>query len=125
MALATKALEEVRRAVWHDMRALDHKAAKQFKDARWSLMKNPDKLNEEQAATVRRLRRRGGDLWRAYRLKESCRAVFKGELDPDEVQELLDRLSPRLNAASLSPSSSSHGPCATTGTGSSRRSGLE
>lgn len=90
--LATKALDEVRRAVWNDMRALDDKAAKKFKDARWSLLKNPDKLNDKQAQTLRRLRRRGGDLWRAYRLKESCRAIFAGDLGPDEVEELIDRL---------------------------------
>ena len=103
VALATKALDDVRRAVWNDMRALDDKAAKKFKDARWSLMKNPDNLTDKQAATLRRLKRRGGDLWRAYRLKESCRAIFSGDLDPDEVEELLDRLISQAQRSRLEP----------------------
>ena len=41
--LATKALDEVRREHWNELRA--HRrpefAAKQFKDSRWSLLKNP------------------------------------------------------------------------------------
>ncbi|MBA2273740.1 MAG: ISL3 family transposase [Actinobacteria bacterium] len=103
VALATKALDDVRRDVWNDMRALDSKAAKKFKDARWSLMKNPDNLTDKQAATLRRLKRRGGDLWRAYRLKESCRAIFSGDLDPDEVEELLDRLISQAQRSRLEP----------------------
>jgi len=103
VALATKALDDVRRAVWNDMRALDDKAAKKFKDARWSLMKNPDNLTDKQAVTLRRLKRRGGDLWRAYRLKESCRAIFSGDLDPDEVEELLDRLISQAQRSRLEP----------------------
>ena len=103
VALATKALDDVRRAAWNDMRALDGKAAKKFKDARWSLMKNPDNLTDRQAVTLRRLRRRGGDLWRAYRLKESCRAIFAGDLDSDDVEELLDRLISQAQRSRLEP----------------------
>ena len=103
VALATKALDEVRRDVWNDMRALDSNAAKKFKDARWSLMKNPDNLTDKQAVTLRRLRRRGGDLWRAYRLKESCRAIFAGDLDPGDVEELLDRLISQAQRSRLEP----------------------
>lgn len=84
-------LYEVRRQVWNDMRLIDGMAAKKFKDARWALMKNPENLNDRQAHTLRRLRSKGGDLWRAYRLKESLRAIFAGDLDPGEVEELLDR----------------------------------
>ena len=103
VALATKALDDVRRAVWNDMRAIDQNAAKKFKDARWSLMKNPGNLTDKQAVTLRRLKRRGGDLWRAYRLKESCRAIFSGDLDPDAVEELLDRLISQAQRSRLEP----------------------
>lgn len=51
VALATKALDDVRRAVWNEMRAIDQNAAKRFKDARWSLMKNSDNLTDKQAVT--------------------------------------------------------------------------
>jgi transposase len=88
---ATDALNTVRRAVWQQMRTIDPVKAKTFKGARWALIKNPEDLTDEQAATLRRLRRRGGQLWRAYRLKESLRAVFAGDLGVDEVTQLLDR----------------------------------
>ncbi|MGH9122443.1 MAG: ISL3 family transposase, partial [Acidimicrobiales bacterium] len=103
VALATKALDQVRRAVWNDMRRLDAAAAKRFKGARWCLLKNPENLDDDQAATLRRLRRRGGDLWRAYSLKEALRAVFAGDLDEDEVAYLLDRFCSRASRSGLKP----------------------
>ncbi len=59
VALATRALDTVRRAVWQDMRKLDVDAARRFQGARWCLLKNPTDLSDAQAATLRRLRRRG------------------------------------------------------------------
>ena len=103
VALATKALDKVRREVWNDMRRLDAAAAKRFKGARWCLLKNPDNLTEDQAATLRKLRRRGGDLWRAYSLKEALRAVFAGDLDETEVAYLLDRFCSRASRSGLKP----------------------
>jgi transposase len=103
VALATKALDTVRREVWNDMRRLDQAAAKRFKGARWSLLKNPQNLNDEQAATLRKLRRRGGDLWRAYTLKEALRAIFAGDLEPHEVAYLLDRFCSRAQRSGLKP----------------------
>ncbi len=42
VALATKALDEVRRANWNELRlAGETDDAKQFKDSRWALLKNP------------------------------------------------------------------------------------
>ena len=42
--LANKALDEVRREYWNELRSLgDQDAAKRFKDARWSLLKAPRK----------------------------------------------------------------------------------
>jgi transposase len=103
VALATKALDRVRRQVWNDMRRLDQQAAKRFKGARWCLLKNPKNLNDEQAATLRRLRRKGGELWRAYTLKEALRAVFAGDLDEAEVAYLLDRFCSRAQRSGLKP----------------------
>lgn len=103
VALATKALDSVRRSVWQDMRRLDEAAAKRFKGARWVLLKNPTDLNDDQAATLRKLRRRGGDLWRAYTLKEALRAVFAGDLDEAEVASLLDRFCSRAQRSGLKP----------------------
>jgi hypothetical protein len=44
-------------------------AGRRFKRARWALLKNPTDLTDNQAVTLRTLRRRGGDLWRAYALE--------------------------------------------------------
>jgi len=99
--LATKALDTVRRHVWNDLRRLGPAAAKRFKGARWALLKNPADLNDDQAAALRKLRRRGGDLWRAYTLKEALRAVFAGDLDEAEVAELLDRFCSRASRSGL------------------------
>ncbi len=102
--LATTALDKIRRQVWNDLRALpDKTAAKKFKGARWCLLKNPTDLDDEQAATLRKLKRRGGDLWRAYSLKEALRAVFAGDLDETEVAELLDRFCSRASRSRLKP----------------------
>lgn len=68
VALGTKALDVVRRAAWNEMRATDPERARRFKGARWVLLKNPAKLTDDQAATLRKLRRQGGAAWRAYRL---------------------------------------------------------
>ena len=90
--LVGEALDVERRKAWNELRASgDAAAAKKFKGARWSLLKNPENLTGDQADTLRRLRRRGGDVWRAYRLKESFREIFNGDLDADETAELIDR----------------------------------
>jgi transposase len=48
-------------------------------------------MNDDQAATLRKLKRRGGELWRAYALKEALRAIFAGDLSEQDVSVLLDR----------------------------------
>ncbi len=100
--LVTTALDKVRREVWQDLRKLpDQEAARRFKGARWALLKNPGDLTDDQAATLRKLRRRGGDLWRAYALKEALRAVFAGDLSEEEVGDLLDRFCSRASRSGL------------------------
>lgn len=103
--LATDALDKVRRATWQELRRLpDQAAARRFKGARWALLKNPGDLNDDQAATLRKLKRRGGELWRAYALKkEALRAVFAGDLDEDEVATLLDRFCSKASRSRLKP----------------------
>lgn len=60
--IVTDALD-VGRQTWNELRRLpDQNAAKKFKGARWCLLKRPENLTDDQAATLRQLRRRGGDL---------------------------------------------------------------
>lgn len=86
------ALDEVRKEHWRQLRKLpDDKWAKNFKGARWSLLKNPEDLNEEQTAQLRGIRRRGGSVWKAYERKEAFRAILKGDLTREEAGVMLDR----------------------------------
>jgi transposase len=102
--LANKALDEVRRAYWNELRQFgDQNAAKRFKDARWSLLKKPENLTDKQALTLRRLKDAGGEVWRAYTLKEAARGIFAPGLDLADVTVLIDRLLSRLARSRIEP----------------------
>jgi transposase len=101
---ANKALDEVRRAYWNELRQSgDQEAAKRFKDARWSLLKAPPNLTDKQAVTLRRIKAAGGEVWRAYTLKEAVRGIFAPALTPADVEILIDRLLSRLARSRLEP----------------------
>ena len=102
--LANQALDEVRRAYWNELRQLDDQhAAKRFKDARWCLLKRPENLSEQQADTLARLKAAGGEVWRAYALKEAVRGIFEPGLSLEDVTLLIDRLLSRLARSRLEP----------------------
>jgi transposase len=102
--LATKALDEVRREHWNELRrAGDRDAAKDFKDSRWSLLKNPEDLTDRQADTLAALHAAGGRVPRAWAMKEMVRAIFAAGLTVDAVAELIDRLLARLSRSRLKP----------------------
>jgi transposase len=83
--------------------APDQDAARRFKGARWALLKNPGDLTDDQASTLPKLKRRGGDLWRAYALKEALRAIFAGDLSEDEVAMMPDRFCSKASRSGLKP----------------------
>lgn len=104
VALANKAVDEVRREYWNELRQLgDQDAAKRFKDARWALLKNPENLTEKQAATHRKLKTAGGKPWRAYTLKEALRGIFAAGLTLEDVTILIDRFLSRAARSRLDP----------------------
>jgi transposase len=104
VALATKALDEVRREHWNELRQTGETgAAKAFKDSRWSLLKNPQNLTEQQAATLAQIQAGGGKTARAWAMKEMVRAIFAAGLTVQNVDELLDRLLSRLSRCRLAP----------------------
>jgi transposase len=91
VALATDALDTVRRQVWNQLRAIDPDKAKKFKGARWVLLKRPERLTDEQAATLRHAappRRRSMARRRAQ--GEPARGLRRWP-HPSETTELLDR----------------------------------
>jgi transposase len=102
--LATKALDEVRREHWNQLRQDgDQDAAKQFKHDRWALLKNPADLTDQQAATLSALQAAGGKVPRAWAMKEMVRAIFAPGLSVETVAELIDRLLARLSRCRLRP----------------------
>ena len=102
--LATKALDEVRREYWNELRhAGQADIAKQFKADRWALLKNPDELTDRQASTLAAIRAGGGKVARAWAMKEMVRAIFAPGLTVEAVGELLDRLLARLSRCRLRP----------------------
>lgn len=102
--LATKALDEVRREHWNQLRhAGQADAAKQFKHDRWALLKNPDDLSDRQASALAALQAAGGKVPRAWAMKEMVRAIFAPGLSVDAVAELLDRLLARFSRCRLQP----------------------
>ena len=102
--LATKALDEVRREHWNELRHSGERgAAKAFKNSRWSLLKNPEDLSDQQATTLAAIQAGGGKVARAWAMKEMVRAIFAAGLTTEAVGELLDRLLARLSRCRLKP----------------------
>lgn len=74
---ATDALDQVRRAVWNDLRKHgDAEQAPPLKGARWALWRNPEDLNATQRTTLSWVAHLNEPLYRAYLLKEGLRTVF-------------------------------------------------
>ena len=102
--LVGDALDVVRRDLWQQLRQLpDPKWARDFKGARWALLKNPDDLNTKQAAQLNALKRSRGGIWRAYEMKEQFRAIFDGDLDPADAIIALDAWTARASRSRLAP----------------------
>jgi transposase len=102
--LVGDALDEVRRDLWQQLRQLpDDRYAKSFKGARWALLKNPQDLTDRQSEQLAKIRRNRGGIWRAYEMKEQFRAIFAGDLEPDDAITLLDRWCARAQRSRLAP----------------------
>ena len=77
MALATDALDVVRREVWSKARtAGDTNHAKWLKGARYAVWKNPENFTESEQIKLAEIQRTNKRLYRAYLLKEQLRAVL-------------------------------------------------
>lgn len=50
---------------------------------------------------LRKPKRRGGDVQRAYTLKEAFRAILPGDLTPDDAGQLIDRWVSRASRSRL------------------------
>jgi transposase len=78
IALATEALDKVRREVWNQARQAGQSIlARGLSGARFALWKNPEHLTAGQHATLARIQHFNQPLYRAYLLKEQLRAIYR------------------------------------------------
>jgi len=86
---ATQALDVVRRWVWNTLRRMGlGDRAKQLKNCRYALWKNPEDLTDRQATKLAWIAKHNHRLYRAYLLKEQLRLVFQHR--GDEAIAMLD-----------------------------------
>ena len=98
------ALDEVRRALWQQLRRLpDPQYGKDFKGCRWALLKNSDDLTDAQTRKLAALKRSRGGIWRAYEMKEQFRSIFATDLTRDQAAVLLDAWCSRAQRSRLAP----------------------
>ena len=89
VALATDALDEIRREVWNEARRAGHtQTARDLKGARFALWKNPENLTARQQAKLSDIQTTNQRLYRAYLLKEQLRQIYR--LPPTAAIALLD-----------------------------------
>ncbi len=89
IALATDALDEVRREVWNEARrAGQDQLARRLKGARYALWKNPENLTGRQRSKLAEVQHTNRRLYRAYLLKEQLRQIYR--LKPGPAIALLD-----------------------------------
>lgn len=78
VAWATKALDEVRRGMWNELRDRGETArANAMKGSRWALVKNPEDLTRKQKRKLRAIEEDNQRLFKSYLMKEQLRDIFK------------------------------------------------
>ena len=78
VALATDALDEIRREVWNEARKAGQSAvARDLKGARFALWKNPENLTRRQRSKLSTIQQTNRRLYRAYLLKEQLREIYR------------------------------------------------
>lgn len=75
---ASEALDDVRRDVWNEARRSGLTVlARELKDSRYALWKNPENLTPRQKRKLSIIAKTNGPLYRAYLLKEQLRLLLK------------------------------------------------
>jgi transposase len=89
VALATDALDQIRREVWNAARRAGQTAvARELKGARFALWKNPENLTRRQHARLAAIQHTNRRLYRAYLLKEQLRQIYR--VPAEHASALLD-----------------------------------
>ena len=74
--LASRAVDEVRRAEWRERGKSKTTAGRWVKGVRWSLLKAPEKQSARQLAALAEVQHANRRLYRAFLLKEQLRALY-------------------------------------------------
>jgi transposase len=89
VALAGRAVDQVRRAEWNQKSKSGTPEGKWLRDVRWALRKAPERLTDHQRVALARLQHTNAQLYRAYLLKEQLRALYHLD-DPADAPAHLD-----------------------------------
>ena len=88
VALANRALDELRRALWNRL-GKSKDSGRIIKGTRWALLKDPSALTDSQQGTLALLEKLNSPLYRGYLLKEQLRALYHPDSRP-HAPALLD-----------------------------------
>jgi transposase len=89
VALAGRAVDDVRRAEWNTKGKSRTPQGRWIKNVRWALRKNPASLTDRQRIALAQVQQTNARLYRAYLLKEQLRALYHLD-DPTEAPAHLD-----------------------------------
>ncbi len=78
VALANRALDELRRTLWN-LQGKSRGGGAFIKGTRWALLKDPAALTESQQGALAFLAKLNSPLYRGYLLKEQLRALYRPE----------------------------------------------
>jgi transposase len=87
--LASRAVDDVRRAEWNEHDKSKTPGGRWIKHARWSLLKAPERQSEQQLARLAEVAHTNKRLYRAFLLKEELRLLYHLP-DPTRAAEHLD-----------------------------------
>src|SRR5207244_11724889 len=76
VALAGRAVDDVRRAEWNAKVKSRTPEGKWLKNVRWALRKAPENLTDRQRVALAQVQRTHAQLYRAYLLKEQLRQLY-------------------------------------------------
>jgi transposase len=88
VALAGRAVDDVRRAEWNAHAKSTRPKGQWLKGVRWALRKNPEHLTDRQRLALATVQQTNKRLYRAYLLKEQLRALYQLD-DPAAAPEHL------------------------------------
>lgn len=101
--LASKAVDGVRRELWHGVRDGDIEAGRGIKNTRWALLKRPWNVTPKQGKTLATLAKTNSKLYRAYLIKESLAGIYDRLLLPGWARRRLNEWLSWASRSRLAP----------------------